>query len=132
MFKLILLAKKNPELTREEFLDYYNNRHVPFMHDILANGAAIHRRNFVIPSAPVDVDIGENTDPNTDNDYDVITEVFYEDYAAAEAAMRSFSDPEVQKLAEEDENKFLQRGSIRKYVVEVHETVFRPIPGHGV
>jgi hypothetical protein len=131
MFKIILLARKRPDISREQFMDYYSNHHVHFVSKLLKTGAAIHRRNFVVPSA-VKVDLGANMDASADNDVDVITEVFYEDKAAADRAMRAFAEPEVQRLIDEDENNFLLRGSIKKYVVEVQETVFRPIPGHSI
>ena len=117
MFKVVMLIKKRPELTREAFMDYYTNHHVPFIHELLPKGAAVHRRNFVLEPNP----------PGPD-DYDVISEVFYEDRATAEEAMRAFADPEIQRLAQEDEDKFILRGSIRRYVVEVQETRYRPLP----
>jgi hypothetical protein len=114
--KIVMLIRKRPELTREEFIDYYDNHHVPFVHSLLPQGAAIHRRNFVVP--------GDGVVP----DCDVISEVFYENRETADAAMRALADPRIRKLVEEDEERFLVRGSIRRYLVEVHETVYRPIP----
>jgi hypothetical protein len=45
MFKVIMLIKKRPDISRDEFIDYYDNRHVPFMQNLLSVGAAVHRRN---------------------------------------------------------------------------------------
>ena len=133
MFKMVLLGRKRPDLSREQFMDYYSNHHVPFVSKLLqGQGAAIHRRNFVVPAAPVKVDVGPNMNTDASNDYDVISEVFYEDHAAAARAMRFFSDPELVRQIEEDEARFLERGSLKKYMVEVQETVIRPISGHGI
>ena len=118
MFKLVMLLKKRPDISREQFRDYYSNRHVPFVHKLLKKGAAIHRRNFVVTSNG-----GEG------EDYDAIVEVFYEDRQTAEAAASALGDPEIRRMVEEDEDKFIQRGSIRRYIVEVQETRFRPIEG---
>jgi hypothetical protein len=41
--------------------------------------------------------------------------------------MRDFENPEIRRLCQEDEAKFLMPGSIKRYLVEVHETVFRPV-----
>ena len=131
MVKIIMLIKKRPDLTREEFMDYYDNVHVPLMHKILSRGAAIHRRNFVIPNV-ADIGAADNIDASTEHDYDVICEVFYEDRETAESVMRDFEDPEIRRLCEEDEAKFQLRGSIKRYIVDVHETVFRPIAGAGL
>ena len=131
MVKIIMLIKRRPDLTREEFMDYYDNKHVPLMHKILSRGAAIHRRNFVIPNV-ADIGAADNIDSSAANEYDVICEVFYEDRETAESVMRDFEDPEIRRLCEEDEAKFQLRGSIKRYIVDVHETVFRPIPGVGI
>ena len=131
MVKIIMLIKKHPDLSREEFMDYYDNKHVPLMHKLLSRGAAIHRRNFVIPHAQ-DIGAADNIDTSNENEYDVICEVFYEDRETAESVMRDFEDPEIRRLCEEDEAKFQLRGSIKRYIVDVHETVFRPLPAAGV
>lgn len=131
MVKIIMLIKKRPDLTREEFMDYYDNKHVPLMHKILSKGAAVHRRNFVIPNV-ADIGSADNIDTSAENEYDVICEVFYEDRETAESVMRDFEDPEIRRLCEEDEAKFQLRGSIKRFIVDVHETVFRPLPGAGI
>ena len=130
MFKIIMLIKKKPGTSRADFMDYYDNRHVPLMHSLLSKGAAIHRRNYVIPNA-ADIGSADNLDAGGE-DYDVICEVFYEDLETAQSVMRDFEDAEVRRLTEEDEAQFQLKGSIKRYIVEVHETVFRPLPGVGV
>jgi hypothetical protein len=132
MYKLIMLIKKRPDLTREQFIDYYDNRHVPFMHSILPRGAAVHRRNFVIPAAVAPGSAGDGPAAAADADYDVISEVFYEDLETANNARRALEDRELFRLMREDEHKFLLPDSIRRFVVEVHETVYRPIAGKGI
>jgi EthD domain len=129
MIKIIMLIKKRPDFTREEFMDYYDNKHVPFLHSILTKGAALHRRNFVIPTHQ-DIAAGNNLDQDKNTDYDVICEVFYEDLETAESVMKDFEDPEIRRMVEEDEARFQVPGSIKRYMVDVHETVFRPLP-HG-
>ena len=119
MFKMILLARKRPDLSREDFIGYYDNRHVPFMHELLGGrGASIHRRNFVAAQVA-----GEE-----EASFDVITEVIYRDRAAFEDAIAAYSDPEILRQAREDESRFLEPGSIRTFIVEAHETVFEPVP----
>jgi hypothetical protein len=127
MFKIIMLLKKRADITREEFIEHYDNVHVPFMHGLVPQGAAVHRRNFVVPKR--DADAGAESD--SAGECDAIVEVFYEDLDTAERAMRCLTDPQVRSLMEQDENKFIHPGSIRRYVVEVHETVFRPLPAKG-
>jgi glutamine synthetase type III len=118
MFKVILLAKKRPDIDFATFRDYYSNHHVHLMNRLLAHGAAVHRRNFVLhpPGGPP-------------GEYDVISEVFYEDRATAEATMREMAAPEVHRQRIEDEMKFLLPESVRVFMVEIDTTVFRPLDG---
>jgi hypothetical protein len=129
MFKIIMLLKKRADITRQEFIDHYDNVHVPLMHRLLPQGAAVHRRNFVVPKQGVGA--GAESAAAIERECDAIVEVFYEDLDTAERAMRCLADPQLRSLMEQDENKFILPGSIRRYVVEVHETVFRPLPAKG-
>jgi EthD domain len=124
MFKIIMLLKKRADITREEFIEHYDNVHVPFMHGLVPQGAAVHRRNFVVPKRAAEA----GAESDSASECDAIVEVFYEDLDTAERAMRCLTDPQVRSLMEQDESKFIHPGSIRRYVVEVHETVFRPLP----
>lgn len=122
MFKVMMLLRKKAGMSRDEFIDYYDNRHVPFMHSILPQGVAIHRRNFVVPAAGSS---GEGMLGQAE--CDVIVELFYEDAETVQRAMRCLADPEIQRRMAADEANFIMPGSIRRFVVEPHETVFRPI-----
>jgi len=129
MFKLIMLLKKRSDMTREQFIDYYDNHHVPFMHSMVPQGAALHRRNYVVASAS---DAERGLTAQAEDGWDVIVEVLYENREVAEAAMKALADPERSRRMKEDESRFIQPGSIRRFVVEVHETSFRPLPQRGI
>lgn len=116
MFKVILLAKKRPDLSAEAFRDYYSNHHVPLMNRLLDHGAAVHRRNFIT-----------HTNPDEPGEFDVISEVYYEDRATAEATMREMADPEIHRRRIEDEMNFLIAESVRVFMVETDTTIFRPL-----
>lgn len=118
MFKIVLLARKRPDISFEDFRAYYSNHHIHMMNELLEHGAAVHRRNFVI-----------HPDPASPGAYDVVTEVFYEDRAVAEATMREMADPDVHRRRIEDEARFLAPDSIHVFMVEAETTVFRPIEG---
>jgi hypothetical protein len=108
---------RRPDIDFATFRDYYSNHHVHLMNRLLAHGAAVHRRNFVLhPGAPP-------------GEYDVVSEVFYEDRATAEATMREMAAPEVHRQRIEDEMKFLLPESMRVFMVETDTTVFRPLDG---
>lgn len=117
MFKVVLLARKRRDISADDFRAYYSGHHVHFMNGLLEHGAAVHRRNFVI-----------HPDPAHPGDYDVISEVFYEDFGVAQATMRELADPEIHRQRIEDEARFLVPESVRVFMVEVDTTVFRPLP----
>jgi hypothetical protein len=48
MYMLMMLIKKRPDLSMAQFMDYYDNHHIHFMHGLFAKGAAVHRRNFIV------------------------------------------------------------------------------------
>lgn len=118
MFKVVLLANKRPDIAFDAFRDYYSHHHVHLMNRLLAHGAAVHRRNFVI-----------HADPAKPAEFDVMSEVFYEDKAVAEATMREMADPEIRRQRIEDEAHFLIPESVRVFVVETDTTHFRPLEG---
>lgn len=114
--KVVVLARKRPDIAFEAFRDYYSNHHVHLMNRLLKHGAAVHRRNFVI-----------HPDPARPGAFDVISEVFYEDRAVAEATMRELADPEIHRQRLEDEAQFLLPESVQVFMVETETTVFRPL-----
>lgn len=104
MIKLMFLMKRRPGLTRAEFRDYYENRHAPFMQSVVGRPAE-YRRNYVVDPA--------------EGDCDAITEILYEteaDLAAAQAAMAANAE-----RIREDEERFVDRASVRSFVVDCVE-----------
>jgi hypothetical protein len=97
------------------------------MHRLLSRGAAIHRRNFVIADDNQAKVKHNNLAEYEADEYDVICEVMYEDRETAETVLRDFEDDDIRRQCEADESKFIHPGSIKRYIVEVHETVFRPL-----
>jgi hypothetical protein len=77
MIKYMFALKRKPGMSLEEFKDYYENHHAP-----LALGGSKfvkYRRSYVIP--------GAYTSPHVDHkipepDFDVISEIWFEDEAA--------------------------------------------------
>lgn len=51
MFKTILLIKKRDGMSRQEFSEYYDKGHLPFMLKLLPGKLAVHRRNYIVDAA---------------------------------------------------------------------------------
>ena len=106
MVKLIGLLKKKADITRAQFIDYYENRHVPLISGLVPMGQD-YRRSY---TDKMRVNGQESEDAF---EYDVVSELWFEraeDYDAFAAAMR---DPEIVKQVVADEKNFLDRSASR-------------------
>lgn len=122
MYKSIALLKCKPGLTREQFVDYYENCHVPLVRSLLPEICG-YRRNFIDPDGAF---VGPAC---AERDYDVITEIWYADRAAYDSAMARHARPEIGGRISADEENFLDRSRIRMFVVEEHVSDFGTAAG---
>jgi EthD domain-containing protein len=106
----IALLKARDGLTRDEFIDYYENHHVP----------------LILSLAPPPVYYARNYLPETDHrgfpaDFDVLTHIRFTD----ETARRDWLALVLAKDSgvAEDEARFLDRSRTRGWIVEEHTTV---------
>ncbi|MDT3445374.1 MULTISPECIES: EthD domain-containing protein [unclassified Pseudofrankia] len=76
MLKVIMLLKRKPGLSLAEFIEHYESVHVPLV-EKLATRAKHYERHFLHPAGNVVLG-GEPVEP----EYDVITEIWYDDMAA--------------------------------------------------
>lgn len=115
MIKLIGLLKKKPGLSRQEFIDYYENHHAPLACRLLPMGKD-YRRSY-----PTKMRMnGKET--NDAFEYDVVTEVWFEDAAAYQAFNAAMSRPEVLAEVIADEERFLDRANNRIMITEEHHS----------
>lgn len=109
MYKLILLVKRKPGLTHEEFRAHYEANHAPLARRSLPH---LHRyvRNFLaaFPGQP-------------EPEFDCITEFWFETRDAMETSMTWARSEEGQVLAR-DEELFMDRPAIRVYKAEEIES----------
>ncbi len=119
MFKWIVLISKRKDLSREEFIDYYENFHVPLLRRILPR-IEIYRRNYICHDDAMFAidDRGGNAE---DYGFDVVTEAIFNTRAEAEALMAAFADPDIFRQVKEDEAEFVEPGCAKMFVVEVRE-----------
>jgi len=111
VYKSIALLKCKPGLSREAFIDYYETRHVPLIRSLLPQICG-YRRNFIHPEGAY---INEAA---AERDFDVITEIWFADQAAYEAAMALSAQPEIGGRIAADEENFLDRTHTRMFVVD--------------
>ena len=111
MYKVIALLKRRTGLTHQAFVEYYESRHAPLILQLLP-GIVGYRRNFLDPAGMIVHSGGALPD------FDVITELWFADKAAFDAAMRAFEDPRVSERVAADEAHFLDSSQTRFIAVE--------------
>lgn len=108
MIKLIAMIKRKAGLSRQEFIDYYEGTHVPFV--TRASGAFFidYKRNYIC----------EELTGSGSDDFDVVTEVWIKDRAALDGLLAMMTEsPWARELAI-DEDRFVDRASMRMFVTE--------------
>lgn len=119
MIKFIMCITRHPKLTREEFKDYWMNKHGPFF---MENADAMGAKKYV-QSHTLDTPLNEGlrTSRGMLAEYDGVAEVWFE---SEEALMEGMSSPEGQKLGAtllEDEGNFIDHSKSSAFIVNEHE-----------
>lgn len=103
MFKMMLLLRRKPDLSREDFIRYYVERHAPLAMDITPGVFTEYRRNYVVPDglycAP---HIGTGATPP---DIDVITEIAFRSENEFRRMVATLADPHIGSVLRADEMK---------------------------
>jgi len=104
VLKLLAFIRAREDLSREAFIDHYENHHVPLVRRLLPM-VGEYRRNYVDP----DLTPGGNRTV----DYDVVTELGFADQTALDTFWETIRRPEVIAAIREDEAHFLQSDRTR-------------------
>jgi uncharacterized protein (TIGR02118 family) len=116
MIKFVALLKKKDGMSREEFIDYYETKHVPLMSTLLPPFKA-YKRNYLIKDEMFVA--GHTADASTTPPwFDVITEIWYESRKEYDAMGAMTEDPETGARIKRDEENFLDRGKITMFLVD--------------
>ena len=122
MFKLMITFKRKQGLSLDEFIEYYDTKHLDLARQIMPP-TYLHRRNYILTEHPFYDYVGDNRgDASKEPPFDVISEVFYESEEAARRQMDALFDATIGGQIMEDEKKFVEPGSINFYVVKVHQS----------
>ena len=114
MIKLVTLIPRKPGMSREEFIDYYEKRHVPLAYGLFPQ-IAKYTRNYAY---------GENLHyagraSTIVLPYDCVTEHWFEDQAAYDDMMAQFgNDPAKFAEIDQDEANFMDKEKVVMFLVE--------------
>ncbi|RYE50669.1 MAG: hypothetical protein EOP21_03300 [Hyphomicrobiales bacterium] len=121
MFKLVVTMRKRDDLTNEEFVQYYEDRHLPFLKNTIpaiSGTSRTHYRNFPLLNDPFLQTFLDGRGVVSNPDFDCMTEVIYQDRESANAYFKSFFSPENLEKIKQDESNFVKLDSIRFHVVD--------------
>jgi len=119
MIKLIMCLTRRQDITREEFKEYWENKHGPFF---MSNADVMGAKKYV-QSQTINSQLNEGmrASRNMLPEYDGVAEVWFE---SEEALMEGMSSPEGQKLGAlllEDEKNFIDHTKSSAFIVEERE-----------
>lgn len=119
MIKFVMCITRHPDMTREDFKDYWMNKHGPFF---MENARAMRAKKYV-QSHTVDTPLNESLRSSRGMmpEYDGVAEVWYE---SEEELVEAMSSPEGQKLSAallEDEGNFIDHSKSSAFIVNEHE-----------
>ena len=119
MIKLVMCLYRRSDITREEFQDYWLNKHGPFFQK---NAAAMRAKKYV-QSHTIDTPLndGMRSSRGMQPEYDGVAEVWFDSEDDLMAAMNS---PEGQALSAallEDEGNFIDHAKSSAFLVREHE-----------
>ncbi len=119
MIKFVMCLTRHPNMSREEFKDYWMNSHGPFF---MSNADAMGAKKYV-QSHTIDTPLNEGIRASREMqpEYDGVAEVWFE---SEEALIEGMSSPEGQKLGAallEDEKNFIDHTKSCAFIVKEHE-----------
>lgn len=105
-YNILIFLKRRPGMALDEFRDYYENHHVPLCMKYMA-GARRYFRRYI------------HTQTETELEFDVITELWFDDRTAFENALNFAGRGILPKEVIADEARFLDRSKTKfTWVVE--------------
>jgi len=111
MFKAIALITRRPDMTREQFVEYYANNHVKLVWRVFP-WTADYRRNFIDLSQSI---IAPGLPAP---DFDSITEMWFHDRAGYDRMLAAHAEPELDATMKADEARFMDRTKTRFFIVD--------------
>ncbi len=118
MLKLLSYLRMRDGMTAEEFVDYYENHHVPLILS-LAPAPTVYKRHYVLRGDSLNIS-------EAAIDFDVVTELQWTHRDAFQDWMHAVSTGVGGERVAEDEARFLNRSRTRTSVVTDYVTTRPP------
>ncbi len=123
MFKVFWYLKRKQGTTHAQFRAHYENSHAKLADAYIGHLMTGYQRNYItaMSGATLAPD-GAVTFGEIEPDYDCIAEWIMKDEAAFAEIHRIFARPEVKKIFNDDEERFLDRKAFRLVQCDVVDT----------
>jgi EthD domain len=128
MFKVMLLVRRKPGLSKEDFIQIFEGRHVPLTASMIKEGIMPpmidYRRNYLQRDDPANI--------NLQIEFDVIVEAWFEDRDSFVASRKTLNNPEIRSVVMASLETFLDLKTMQ-YVVVDEQSGFglQPIPARA-
>ncbi len=116
MLKQVLLLKRRPGMSREEFIDYYENHHSKLVEPFMTQARRYVRRYATPQKNPI-------TGAVVELDFDVITEIWWDSREDLKAAGRKIVESGISRAIYEDEEKLFATHDNPIFFVEEYDSV---------
>jgi uncharacterized protein (TIGR02118 family) len=121
MIKMVALFKKKPGMSREDFIEYYETRHVPLILEVLPDTFKDYRRSYILFDQMFFPEHMEGTPPAPPQ-FDMMTELWMESREKFDEMNAAMSDPAIGDRVAKDEANFLDRSSMVMFLVDERVT----------
>ena len=115
MFKCIALLKRREDLSKEAFIEYYENCHAPLIRRLMPE-IIEYRRNYI------DFNGLFQFGGSAEIDFDSVTEIYFADRNAYERFLARNAEPDIAQQIANDEINLFERSATRMFVVEQHSS----------
>jgi len=114
-YKILLLMKRKPGISMEEFRDYYENHHVPLAMKY-PSAATRYMRRYLVPQRHAE------TGTNEELPYDVVSELWFDNEEDWQATVDYLANNVMSDEVVEDEMNLFHRPTMRIATVIEEET----------
>lgn len=119
MIKLVMCLSRRSDITREQFQDYWLNKHGPFFQE---NASGMRAKKY-LQSHTIDTPLNEGmrSSRGLQPEYDGVAEVWFESEEDLMAAMNSPQGQHLSAALLEDEANFIDHSKSSAFLVREHE-----------
>jgi hypothetical protein len=121
MIKMIALLKRRADISMPQFIDYYENRHVPLIMKHLGRYFSSYQRSYLSYAHPLSYVGGFGGDgPAITTGFDVLTEISFGSVAELDAMFKTLASITIATEIADDEARFLDRAKNQIVISEEH------------